>query len=381
MHNDTAVRVSTMPPPSSAPHIAEWFKVLIFIALTFTFFVGTVGNILVVHIIRKRKQKRSIHLLTLNLAASDLIVLLIYLPMQMYTIHTELEWHFGKSLCRVSYSVNSCSVNASIGTLVAITRDRYVAVMDPIVAHKRATTFIKYWIIIIWSFSVIITVPLTAVVDAKVHHTMMICTEYWPNPNYENIYWISVFVLQFVLPLIFIAASYAIILVQLQKAQTPNELVCLNNNNEDRNFASSRRITKRKKQQSRRLKMSVVLVVAYAICVLPQHSVFFATTYGNLGTKSYGILIFITSNFLMLLNSALNPVIYGTLNDEMKRGFLKMLCCEKYSLLESFRSSFQRLRLRKRTTTTESNTTNTSLSPRKTSVQFDITPVTRIDNL
>ena len=84
------------------------------------------------------------------------------------------------------------------------------------------------------------------------------------------------------------------------------------------------------------LKMSIALVVVYAVCVLPQHLFWFLMTFTK-GFMRSGLApyVFPLSNLLMILNSAINPVIYGTLNDEIKKGVGNILLCKPDNISES----------------------------------------------
>ena len=71
-----------MPPPV----IPIWFHKFIFGIYILLLCVGGIGNALICYVLVRKKRKRSIHLLTLNLAISDLIVSVMYVPTQMYLI-------------------------------------------------------------------------------------------------------------------------------------------------------------------------------------------------------------------------------------------------------------------------------------------------------
>ena len=295
--------------------IKPWFKIVVFAAFISTCVVGTIGNLVVTFIIiKRRKIKRVIHFLTLNLAFSDLMVLMIYLPLQLYSINKQLKWELGQVPCRFFYMVNAFTVNASICTLIAITRDRYVAISNPMMTRSRGVASIKCWVPVIWIASFVMTIPLLFVVDVASGY----CTESkWTNILFERVYWISIFFIQFVLPLICFVISYSIIIYRFGKS---SRLLLQRN-------AQRRSRSKRRKQKRKLLKMAIMLTVVYIVCSLPQHLVFFAATFEALRHEPLAVYIFVTSNFLMILNSAINPIIYGSQSDEIKREILKFCPC------------------------------------------------------
>ena len=86
-------------------------------------------------------------------------------------------------------------------------------------------------------------------------------------------------------------------------------------------------------------KMLFALVCIYAICMLPQHAVYFWMEYGNLNQMGFKMYIFRFSNIFPMANCALNPIAYGTLNKEFAMVFKGLLrrkwkldfkiCCRK----------------------------------------------------
>eukprot|EP00795_Rhopilema_esculentum_P004391 gene4391-20616_t len=273
------------------------------------FITGVIGNIMVCYIIIKRYQgnkRRSIHNFTLNLALSDLLVLFIYLPSQLHLFETSMKWKLGEVMCRLTYLIVPLSVYASIGTLIAISRDRYYAVIHPMASLERRST--KRALLCIWVVSFVFTIPLIAVARIQEGY----CTEAWPKQFLYCFYWILAFCVQFAIPVFLLTIAHALIVVHLKKLKLPTV-------NHQRV-----RVQARRRQQQRMIVMSVTLVLVYVICMLPQHIIFFWMSYGNLQSQPYNMYIFQVANLLQILNSALNPVVYGTLNNDIKRGFVSV---------------------------------------------------------
>ncbi len=301
------------------------------------FIVGILGNLMVCYILLKKYQRsnrRSIHAFTLNLAFADLLVLLIYLPSQMHLFETNMLWKIGEPLCRIIYLIVPLSIYASIGTLIAISRDRYIAVLRPMISLEKRNT--KYLLSVIWLISFILTIPLLLVAQIKEGY----CTEMWPSPLLYKIYWIFAFCIQFAIPVLILAIAHILIIRHLKTLKTPS--------------AYCTRALQRRRQQQRLITMSITLVLVYVICMLPQHIVFFWMIYGDLESQPYKMYIFQVSNLMLILNSALNPVVYGTLNNDIKRNLLG-ICRPK--------APSQQIARNWRTRTMELQTFNSSSSP------------------
>ena len=299
---------------SKEPLLPFWFRLIMHMCYVTIFLVGLIGNVVMCYvIISKKRQHRGIHLLTLNLAVSDLIVLLLYLPAEMYQMESGRLWDLGKTTCQMIYCVNSITVNASIGTLIVITRDRYIAVTKPMSIARRTNSLIKVFIGIVWMVSIFLTIPLFLVADIDSGY----CTEKWPNLEIQNTYWITVFVVQFLLPLFFLSITYSIIITRMHsKENIPRVTIAFQQ--------------RRKTQQKQMLKMSITLVIAYTLCVSPQHTFYFSSlAYKQFASMSIANYLFTIANFMMILNSALNSVIYGALNNDMKKLVQNLVLCQK----------------------------------------------------
>ena len=264
------------------------------------------------YIIFKRypgNKRRTIHNFTLNLAFSDLLVLFIYLPSQLHLFETNMKWKIGEVMCRITYLIVPLSIYSSIGTLIAISRDRYYAVIHPMTSLDRRNT--KPPLICIWVASFLFTIPLILV--SKIERGY--CTEVWPTRFLSHVYWIVAFCAQFAIPVCLLAVAHASIVIHLKRLKLPSEA----------NHRS--RVRARQRQQQRMIVMSITLVLAYVVCMLPQHLIFFWMSFGDLQSQPYNMYIFQVSNLMQILNSALNPVVYGTLNNDIKRGFISAFRC------------------------------------------------------
>jgi uncharacterized protein YxeA len=142
----------------SNPFLIERCLLIIY---TIIFFIGLVGNIMTIIII-----KYNIHLRTptnfylLNLAVSDLMMLMCNLPLEMIEIHYR-QWPLSIIFCKlrnISAEFFTCS---SILTILAFTCERYVTIVHP--THFRQLSHFRRaqnMIFIIWFISLIFSVPL-----------------------------------------------------------------------------------------------------------------------------------------------------------------------------------------------------------------------------
>ncbi|XP_045560361.1 trace amine-associated receptor 13c-like [Salmo salar] len=113
-------------------------------------------NVLVIISISHFKQLHTpTNLLILSLAVSDLLVGLIVIPVMTLAI-MEPCWDFGKYFCVLYFYMGFLCTSLSLGNLVLISIDRYVAVCDPLLYHSKITiTRIMCCISITWCCCII----------------------------------------------------------------------------------------------------------------------------------------------------------------------------------------------------------------------------------
>ena len=315
--NDTIVPTENgnfiEPPPM------RWTLRLIFVVV---FIVGVIGNSVVcAAVIRRKRMRTSNNIFTFNLALCDLLNVVIYLPTQMAAFENDHNWAVGNFMCLFVYILVPLCLCASIGTLLAITCDRYRAIAYPM-KPRLSGKMVKIILATIWSSSLVICFPLIFVAgEIRPSPGKVYCDETWPAPIYMEIYWNFIFVIQYFLPLTIIAVLAVLIAIKIRQN---NAIHLLPKSSQ----AIANAVRQRMKQTSKITNMLIALVVLYAICMLPQHIHFLWFTYGNLKNSKYSIYVLRFSNVFPMANSALNPIAYGTLNKEFKKVFKGFFECD-----------------------------------------------------
>ncbi|XP_029937217.1 trace amine-associated receptor 13c-like [Myripristis murdjan] len=95
-------------------------------------------NLLVIISISHYRQLHTpTNLLLLSLAVSDLLVGLLLMPVEI--IYIEACWFLGDLLCTLYYVVDFIVTSSSVGNMVLISIDRYVAICDPLCYPTKVT--------------------------------------------------------------------------------------------------------------------------------------------------------------------------------------------------------------------------------------------------
>lgn len=269
------------------------------------FFVGVIGNILVCLVVcRERKMKNVTNYFIFNLAISDLSVLLICIPFDFGEIVTQ-TFPYGAVMCKLVYPLQTLATTASVGTRVAISLNRFMAVVYPL-RPQLTTRDAKKVIGVIWVFALALVSPYIAVLELNKDNERCIETFHAKGLK-AGAYTISIFLLQYVVPLSIIGLSYIRIGRDLRR---------------DKCYYSNDTLQRdQEKEAYKVMKILTVVVIVFALLMLPNHIVFLWIDFGNGGKAKHAGDILALCQICVYANSASNPLIYNAVNEQFREGF------------------------------------------------------------
>ncbi|XP_076603721.1 trace amine-associated receptor 13c-like [Chaetodon auriga] len=120
------------------PMLPQSDAMLIYILLSVISVLTAALNLLVIISISHFRQLHSpTNLLILSLAVSDFLVGLLLMPIQI--LLTEACWFLGDLMCALYYVVAFIITSSSVGNMVLISVDRYLAICEPLRYTTRVT--------------------------------------------------------------------------------------------------------------------------------------------------------------------------------------------------------------------------------------------------
>ena len=122
---------------------------------------GTIGNICTCIVIAHNKYMHTAtNFYLFSLAVSDLLLLILGLPQELFMLWQKYPYVFGEFFCVVRGLSSETSTNASILTITAFTIERYVAICHPLKSHtmSQLPRAIKT-ILVIWAVSAVCALP------------------------------------------------------------------------------------------------------------------------------------------------------------------------------------------------------------------------------
>ena len=291
------------------------FKAIKLFLYSFLFAVSVVGNTLVLVTIVKRHRMRTVtNYFILNLAAADLALTCICIPFDIPVQENDYKWPYGNLLCKLLYPMQTTVMFASIFTLTTLSLSRFWAIVYPLKAQmSHGQAFVS--IMVIWILSAILTAPYVVVL--RLEARTMRCVESWSREEHRKAYTLSLFMAQYLLPLLIITLAYTRIAIDLRGRRGVGSNLSLQ--------AAQRKETRKV------LRLLVVVTGLFAVCVLPNNVMWLWLDFGDGQRYKHFRKLVTVTNIMLFANCAANPVAY-TICHENFRGELK-----------AYRSSFSKL--------------------------------------
>ncbi|KAM9347747.1 trace amine-associated receptor 13c-like [Symphorus nematophorus] len=286
------LNTSCMKP--TRPHFET---MLIYILLSSIALITTALNLLVIISISHFKQLHTpTNLLLVSLAVSDFIVgLLMVFPIMFM----DGCWLLGDLMCAVYNFLDYVITSASVGTMVLISIDRYVAICHPLhyptkITQKR----VEVCVCLCWICSVIFQSFILSDILKQPGRFNSCVGECILFINY--IAGLADLTFSFIVPITVIVVLYMrVFLVAVSQARTMRSHVATIT------VQQSVKVTA-KKSEMKAARTLGVLVVVFLICLCPYYCVALTGQDNSLNISS---ATFVT--FLFYFNSCLNPVIYA----------------------------------------------------------------------
>ena len=281
-------------------------SLLILIAL-----LGSIGNVLVLKAIFSQKRRKVHEYLILNLAATDAGICLASIPLDVAE-QVIGEFPYGATLCSVIYPFQSVLVYASVLTLLFMCVERYRLIVTPMKPRIRVKTGLAF-IAAIWLSSCLIVLPFSLALKFEGSY----CSEDWSHAYSGKVFTLAIFTFLYVIPLLIMTVLYALMIRVLHK-----DTKSLKQRNRT---LSQESVDMRLERNVTIVKVFVVAVVVFAVCMLPTHITWLWHDFGS-GSERPELFSKVAtfSNILMYANSVLNPFIFGSIMIDI--GTLAKLC-------------------------------------------------------
>ncbi|XP_060777202.1 C-C chemokine receptor type 5-like [Neoarius graeffei] len=271
------------------------------------FVVGFLGNMLVLWVILRGAQMKSMtDVSLLNLAIADLL-LIFSLPFLAH--YARGTWVFGSVMCTLVLSVYHIGFYAGIFFIVLMSIDRYLAIVHAVFALRiRTKTYGILASMAIWITATAASFPELLYLGLKENDTEVRCSSY-PNDAINNdvrsAAFIKMNVLGLLIPLSIVGFCYSMVLRRLLMLRTSKRLA---------------------------IRLVVVVMVVFFCCWIPYNIAAFLKALElrgilpsdcNLSRKIQ--LMLQTTEAVAYSHSCLNPFLYVFVGEKFKRHLARLL--------------------------------------------------------
>lgn len=175
---------STDSPPLDDLNVNTdiYSKVLVTLIYAVLFAVGLIGNSVTLYISLHwrsiRHLQSTVHYHLASLAVSDLLILLLCMPVELYNfIWIHHPWAFGEVVCRGYYFLRDGCSYATAFNIVSLSVERYMALCHPFKAKRRMSRGrTRRLVCALWCASLILASPMLLTMGQLYVGEESICT-------------------------------------------------------------------------------------------------------------------------------------------------------------------------------------------------------------
>nr|XP_037270636.1 RYamide receptor-like [Rhipicephalus microplus] len=298
-----------------SPQVPEGIQALMYL-MYIAVSVAAIGrNGIVCYIVIAYQRMRTVtNMFIMNLAIGDILMACLCIPFTFVSNLLLGYWPFGGVMCVLVTYAQCVTVFISAYTLIAISVDRYTAIVYPL-RPRMSKLRSKLIIALVWLVALVTPLP-TALVTQLVPHPCAnrtyYCLEQWGRPEQTAYYSMALMILQYFFPLLVLIFTYTRIAVVVWGKETPGEA---QDARDQRMAASKRKMTK----------MMITVVTVFMLSWLPLNTYILLSDLDP-GVNNYEHIryVYFIIHRLAMSHASYNPLIYCWMNAKFRDRFCQL---------------------------------------------------------
>lgn len=250
-------------------------------------------------------------ILLLNMIVAESAVAITSIPLDFTLLFLNDGWLFGPFMCHILWPMQTAPFGALVLTLTAMSIQRYKGIVHQMRSRNAGRKSSFATVIFIWLFSLIIVVPYGVFLRLEEGQ----CSETWGEIG-SQVYTVGLFAFHYVIPLTIITFCYARIAIRIRHGQREGASII---------SGTHKARLKRSRRHVRAMRMVILFVVVFAVCMLPHQVVWLWITFGKEVNYSDNLLTF--AYMFTFTSSFANPLVYFTQNPALKAKLKSLILC------------------------------------------------------
>ena len=294
------------------------------VAFCLIIIVSLVANSLIVILVCKTPNlKKPINYFIANMASSDLLYPIFWIPWQLSYLHTNsflIGGQLGQALCKLLPFFGNVSFVVSIQNLILIAVDRFGAVVFPLRSPLIRSKLCPFFILATWIVAVAVNLPVLFANKLVESPEGTWCVVEWKKAFEESSSYASFALASYILfiyiPVLLLVILYSIIVIKLKTQAHPGE-------------QSANTQQQRDRRNRNVLQMSIAIVTVFVLCWLPFSINYFIIRYQDPFTHfSCSFWIYYDVTFYMTCAyCAVNPIICFMFSSNYRKALKRLIKC------------------------------------------------------
>ena len=286
--------------------------------------VSLAANSLIVMIVYKTPNLRKpINYFIANMASSDLLFPMSWIPWDLSHLHTNsfpIGGKLGQALCKLLPFFGYVSIVVSIQNLILIAVDRFGAVVFPLRSPLIGSKLCRFFILATWIVAVAVSSPHLFASEFVENSEGTWCVTKWKKVFGESSSYASFLLAKHILfiyiPVLFLVILYPIIVIKLKTQAHPGE-----------QWTNNQQQWKRRNRKV--LQMSIAIITVFVFCWLPLSINFLITEYQDSSTLSSCSFWIYDAVTIYMANAycAINPIICFMVSSNYRKALKRLIKC------------------------------------------------------
>ncbi|XP_073977994.1 adipokinetic hormone/corazonin-related peptide receptor variant I-like isoform X2 [Rhodnius prolixus] len=307
---------------------------IVVIAYSLLFIIAAIGNLTVfITLVRGRHRKSRISLMITHLAAADLFVTFIMIPLEIGWRLTT-QWVAGNIACKLFLFLRAFGLYLSSNVLVCVSVDRYFAILHPLrVSDARRRG--KMMLTMAWIFSLICALPQSVVFHVSQHPQhpdfwQCVTFGFFGSRTQEIAYNLFCVMAMYFVPLLVIVIAYTCILLEISKKTKETRADQWRTGHEERTRGRMRLrrsdMSNIERARARTLRMTVTIVLAFIWCWTPYVVMTLWYMFDRESAEKVDPRLQDALFIMAVSNSCMNPLVYGSYALNFRRECTTCFC-------------------------------------------------------